>query len=129
MKTPIALIAILGTLSVTSSAAIAHEDSTEAGAIHWLSHSAASASVPSARQLAPYGYVAAKEADREVVLSAGQKYLNVTRLETVRLNVAGKSVIWTFDTLGAASFSLDKIVPGASGVTVHVAENLTYRGN
>lgn len=129
MKTPIALIAILGALSLTSNAAIAHEDNTEAGANHWLSHSAASSSVPSAKQLAPHGYVAAKEADREVVLSAGQKYLNVARLETVRLNVAGKSVTWTFDTLGTASFSLDKIIPGAGDVTVYVAESLTYRGN
>jgi hypothetical protein len=41
----------------------------------------------------------------------------VTRLETVKINVGGKSVVWTFDTLGTAPFPLSKIVSGAEGIT------------
>lgn len=130
MKAPIAMIAILGTLNFTAAGtAIAHEDNTEAGTNHWISHVSASKGTPSANQLAPYGYAAARSADREVQLSAGEKYLNVTRLETVRINIAGKSVAWTFDTLGTTPFPLDKIIPGASGITVFVADTLTYSGS
>ncbi len=65
---------------------------------------------------------------RVVNIDSGTKYLNVTRLETIRINVGGKSVIWMFDTLGTASFPLAKIIPGTDGVTVYVAENPAYSG-
>ena len=52
----------------------------------------------------------------------------MTRLETIRINVGGKSVTWMFDTLGTASFPLANIIPGAGDVTVYVTENPAYRG-
>ena len=66
-------------------------------------------------------------AAREISVNAGTKYLNVTRLETVKINVGGKSVTWSFDTLGTNAFPLSKIVSGAEEVTVYVAENPYYR--
>ena len=57
------------------------------------------------------------------------KYFNVTRLETLKLNVGGKSVVWTFDTLGTAAFPLSKIVPEADGITVYLTENHFYQGS
>lgn len=129
MKASIATIAILGALNLSVGSAFAHEDNSEAGTNHWISHVSADTRAPSANQLAPYGYAAVKGIDREVQISAGQKYLNVTRMETLRINVAGKIVTWTFDTLGTKSFPLEKIVPGASGITVYVADNWIYSGN
>ena len=73
---------------------------------HWLRHVSESQGAPTANQLAPFGYAATKNADREVSLPSGGKYFNVTRLETLKLNVGGKSVVWTFDTLGTAAFPL-----------------------
>lgn len=55
--------------------------------------------------------------------------MNVTRLETVKINVGGKTVTWTFDTLGSAPFPLARIIPGAEGATVYVAENPAYQGS
>lgn len=101
---------------------------TEAGTNHWLSHVSEAKGAPTANQLAPYGYAASRNADREVTLSSGSKYLNVTRLETIKINLGGKSVVWTFDTLGTASFPLSKIVSGADGITVYVTENPAYQG-
>lgn len=69
-----------------------------------------------------------KNADREITVVSGSNYLNVTRLETIKINVGGKSVVWTFDTLGTAPFPLSKVVPGADGITVYVAENPAYQG-
>lgn len=65
-------------------------------------------------------------ADREVTLADGAKYLNVTRNETVRINVAGKSFIWRFDTFGTPVFKLGEIAPqvaGAKDILVYVAED------
>ena len=78
-------------------------------------------------QLAPHGYATTGAAAREISVNSGTKYLNVTRLETVKINVNGKSVTWSFDTLGTRAFPLSNIVPGAEGVTVYVAENPYYR--
>lgn len=61
-------------------------------------------------------------------LTKGAKYLNVTRMETVQINVAGKSVTWTFDTLGTPNFPLSKIIPGVEGITVYVSENPNLLG-
>ncbi len=75
------------------------------------------------------GYV-----DREVTLPEGAKYLNVQRNETVKINVAGKSFTWRFDTLGTVPFKLGEIVPqgyGGQDIMVYVAEdpNLVSGGN
>lgn len=130
MRTNISKISLITALSLSVAAtAYAHEDFSEAGTNHWISHVAESKSSPSAKQLAQYGYAATKGADREVTLTSTSKYLNVTRLETVKINVGGKSVVWTFDTLGTASFPLAKIIPGIDGVTIYVAENTSYQGS
>jgi hypothetical protein len=107
----------------------AHEDYSEAGASHWLSHVSETRGAPTANQLAPYGYAATINPDREVSLPSGSKYLNVTRLETVRITVGGKSVVWTFDTLGTTAFPLARILPGTEGITVYVSENPMYQGS
>lgn len=70
---------------------------------------------------------AAGYADRTVTLADGAKYLNVQRNETVRINVAGKSFTWRFDTLGTPVFRLGEIAPqdvGAKDVQVYVSDNL-----
>lgn len=120
----LALIAALGASGVTT--AFAHEDISDGASTHWLSH--VEAQQPTANQLAPYGYATAGPAERVVDIQPGTKFLNVTRLETVRINVGGKSVIWTFDTLGTRSFPLSKIVPGAESIMVYVDEHPFYRG-
>lgn len=114
-------------LGIAASGAVyAHEDATEAGANHWISHLGENPSAPTTNELARYGYPAARNADREVTLTSGDKYLNVTRLETVQINIAGKSVLWTFDTLGTDSFPLSKVISGADGITVYVKGNPFY---
>ncbi len=65
-------------------------------------------------------------ADRTVTLADDAKYLNVNRNETVRINVAGKSFTWRFDTFGTPVFKLSEIAPqgvDARDVTVYVAED------
>ena len=65
-------------------------------------------------------------ADRTVTLADGAKYLNVQRNETVRINVAGKSFTWRFDTFGTPVFNLGEIAPqdvGARDILVYVAED------
>lgn len=128
MKSNIAQVALvvaaLGFAATGTS--YAHEDYTEGASTHWLSH--LSTSQPTANQLAPYGYATPSAAARVVNIDSSTKYLNVTRLETIRINVGGKSVTWMFDTLGTASFPLAKIIPGAEGVTVYVTENPAYTG-
>jgi len=123
----LALIAAIGLAAAGTS--YAHEDYSEARIDHWLRHVSESQSAPTANQLAPFGYAATKNADREVSLPSGGKYLNVTRPETLKINVDGKSVVWTFDTLGTAAFPLSKIVSGADGITVYVTENPSYQGS
>ena len=124
MKTKFSQLALIAAIGLaTAGTSYAHEDYSEAGTYHWLSHVSESQGAPTANQLAQFGYAATKNADREVSLPGGGKYLNVTRLETVKVNVGGKSVVWTFDTLGTAPFPLSKIVPGADGITVYVTEN------
>lgn len=129
MKTNISKISLIVALGLSvAGTAYAHEDYSEGASLHWLNHVAESKGSPTTNQLAPYGYAATKGADREVTLTSASKYLNVTRLETLKINVGGKSIAWTFDTLGTATFSLSKIVAGADDITVYVAENPAYRG-
>lgn len=121
------LTALLSAIGTTS--ALAHEDYTDTGIFHWVSDVAKSGGQPAERQIGtPYGYAVTGGAGRVVNIDANTRYLNVVRLETVQINVGGKSVIWMFDTLGSRSFPLDKIVPGAANVTVYVDENPNYRG-
>jgi len=129
--TKIALIAALSAAGATT--AFAHTDYSEggyseAGSAHWLSHVAESRSQPTANQLAPYGYVASGGAGRVLNVDSGTKYINVSRLETVQINVGGKSVVWKFDTFGTAPFPLSKIISGADGVTVYITADPASRG-
>ena len=82
----------------------------------------------SAIALAPYGHATAAAPLREVRLADSNGFLNVARLETVRIVTADKTVTWTFDTLGTHAFPLSKILPGADGITVFVSESPLYRG-
>lgn len=128
MKSKISRLAVtLAIAAASGSAAYAHEENSEAMTGHWLSHVAEGKGAPTANQLAPYGYPATRNAEREISVSGGG-HVNVTRLETTRITVAGKSVVWTFDTLGTTPFPLSRIIPGADGVTVYVAENPLYSG-
>ena len=126
MKTNIArlILAVAALGFAATGTSYAHEDYSEGASTHWLSH--LSESQPTANQLAPYGYVTSSAAARVVTIDSGTTYLNVTRLETILLNVGGKSVSWTFDTLGTASFPLAKIISGTDGVMVYVAESPAY---
>ena len=129
MKANFPKLTLMAALSVAAvGTAYSHEDYSEGASLHWLSHVSETRSAPTVKQQAPFGYVATKNADREVTLANGSKYLNITRLETIKINVGGKTIIWTFDTLGTASFPLSKIVSGADDITVYVTENPAYQG-
>ena len=80
------------------------------------------------REDSPLGYVAAPgTAAEEITIVAGKtRHIKVVRLETYRLVYGSSIVVWTFDTFGLPTFPLSKILPGASEVTVHVAENPMY---
>lgn len=83
---------------------------------------------PTAQQIAPYGYAVAGPEERIIRITKATRYINVTRLETVRLDFSGKSIVWNFDTLGTRAFPLSKIFPSAAGITVYVEESPLYRG-
>ena len=125
MKTNFTKLALLSILSLAGATAALAEDDVASRV--WLRQVQESKGEPTANQLAPYGYAATGAAAREISVNSGTKYLNVTRLETVKINVDGKSVIWSFDTLGTKAFPLSKIVSGADDVWVYVAENPYYR--
>lgn len=117
--------ALLAAASGTS----AHTDYSEDGATHWLEHVQTSSSQPSERKLAPYGYAAPGGAPiRLLVVDKATRYLNVVQLETVAIRVGDRTVNWTFDAFPMRSFPLSKIIPGAEGVAVYVAESPMYRG-
>lgn len=122
--TPISLAAALA-LAI-SIPALAHEDYSDAGSLHWSQHVRESASRPNVQQLAPLGYAAKGAVDRTIVLDGASRYVNVTRLETVEFDIGGKRFAWTFDTFGTPNFPLAKIAPRdakAEGIQVYVAEN------
>lgn len=126
MNTKFTFLALFSILSAGgASSALAHPALND-GAAKRLAPSEAGA--PSARQRAPYGYASAGPAERVLEIGPGTRYLNVTRLETVRIKRGDTSVVWTFDTLGTKAFPLSKIVPDATGVTVYVKESPLYRG-
>lgn len=120
----LAILAVSGAIAATN--AYAHEAYSEAGNEHWLGH--LSEAGTGRKVSAPYGYAMGTSPDREVNLAGNSKYLNVARLETVRINFAGKSVIWKFDTANLTPFNLSKIIPGADSVTVYLSESPTYQG-
>jgi len=122
----LALVALLG--GIGSTAALAHQDYSESGSLHWISHVAEATSQPAATAQAPFGYAVEGDADRTVDIVPGFRHLNVTRLETIRFNTGGQSINWKFDTLGTPTFPLSQAIPGLGDVTVHVAENPAYRG-
>jgi hypothetical protein len=64
--------------------------------------------------------------DRQIELHPGDKYLNVTRGETVMIKASGKSFAWKFDTLGTPTFDLKEIAPkdfNIQSVRVYVGQN------
>ncbi|WP_018991639.1 CzcE family metal-binding protein [Aromatoleum toluclasticum] len=129
MKSTLTRTVVASALLVAVSGASAHADYSESGATHWLEHVRASSSQPSERQLAPYGYAAPGGAPgRLIVVDKDTRYLNVVQLETVAIRVGDRTVNWTFDAFPMRSFPLSKIIPGAEGVTVYVAESPLYRG-
>lgn len=120
------LFALIGTTATSAAFAHGYE---EGDGSHYPGHAELSYnSEPTANERAPLGYAANAHPSRIVNLEQGAKYLNVTRMETVQINVAGKSVTWTFDTLGTPNFSLSKIIPGAEGITVYVSEDPNLLG-
>lgn len=116
-----ALVALVGSIGTSAALAASYEE-------NYHVHDNVAAGEPSANAKAPLGYTANATPNRVINLDKGTKYLNVTRMETVRINVAGKSVTWTFDTMGTPNFPLSKIIPGAEGVTVYVSEDINSLG-
>ncbi len=70
--------------------------------------------------------------DRQIELRPGDKYLNVTRGETVLIKAGGKAFAWKFDTLGTPTFNLQEIAPkdfNIQGVQVYVGQNPYQNGD
>ncbi|GAB5604810.1 CzcE family metal-binding protein [Sideroxyarcus sp. TK5] len=129
MKRHIISLTLVASLFGTgSTAAFAHGTFSEEESMHWLTHVAETIKQPTANERAPFGYAVDGKADRSIDIGQGTKYLNVTRLETIRINAGGKSVTWKFDTMGTASFPLSNVIPGLNGITVYVEESPLYRG-
>ena len=124
----LALITLLSAGGAMTAQAHVDYDYSDSGATHWLEHGAQTASSPTQKQLAPFGYAVDTPADRIVNIDGRSRYLNVTRLETVQLNAAGKSVTWKFDTFGTRPFALSNVISGYEGITVFVAESPIYQG-
>ncbi|WP_407280862.1 CzcE family metal-binding protein [Aromatoleum evansii] len=120
--------AISALLFTTASSAIAHTDYSEAGTSHWVEGVRGSASEPTERQKAPYGYESTGVPERILVVDKNTRHINVVQLETVSIRFGGKVVNWTFDAYPRRNFSLSNILPGVDGVTVYVDESPMYRG-
>lgn len=127
MKTTFAGLALLAALGAAGASGVFARDDTMAAGSPWLMPVAETRSEPSANQLAPYGYASSGPASRVVNIDSRTRYLNVTRQETIQINYDGKSIVWTFDTLGTAAFPLSRIVPGAEGVTVYMKDDPLYQ--
>ncbi len=128
MSKPLSRLSLAAVLALAATGpALAHEDYSEAGALHWIQHAQESASQPTAQQLAPFGYALDGAADRVIVLDSDSRHVNVTRLETIEFDVSGKRFTWKFDTFGTPNFPLAKIAPRGlkvDGIQVYVSENL-----
>lgn len=72
-------------------------------------------------------------AQRVLKVKSSQRYLNVERDETVKLeDGGGQSFTWRFDTLGERSFPLQVIAPkgfNAGQVLVYVSDPYTYNSD
>ncbi|HCZ13959.1 MAG TPA: hypothetical protein DHV85_05035 [Candidatus Accumulibacter sp.] len=129
MKNKLAKFSLIAALSVTAATtAFAHQDYSETQIEHWLTHVQESKGQPTSNQMAAYGYASPGVAARTLQVDNGTQALNVARMETVRIDANGKSVTWTFDTLGSRPFPLSKILPGTQDVTVYVNEGAAYSG-
>ncbi len=120
MKSKLSLAVFAGILALAHVAAGARAVSDDATSLP--------AQRPTAQQMAPYGYAVAGPEERTIRITSATKYINVKRLETVRLELDGKSVVWNFDTLGTRTFPLSKILPSAAGIMVYVEESPLYIG-
>jgi len=100
----------------------------EIGSAHWLWYITESKRQQTADKLAGYGYATSGIAVRVLSVDSGSSYRNGTRLETVRVDLGGRSITWTLDTFGTTSSPLSKTVPVAEGITVYMTENRAYRG-
>ena len=109
----------LGIAAVSSAFAYADDENTRFSA---------TTSEPTANERAPYGYVTNGQPERIVTLSKDAKYLNVTRMETVRINVGGTTVTRNFNRLRTPTFLLSEIITEAKGIRVYVSENPMYLG-
>lgn len=128
MRTKFLKLTLVATLvTATATTAVAQFNDPMPESEHWRVRATVPAGEPTANQLARYGYKTPGPVDRVVNVDGTTKYLNVTQLETVQINVNGKSVTWMFDTLGITPFSLSQVIPGTDGVMVYVAENPTYQ--
>lgn len=125
-----ARIAFSAAILAAAAGAAAHTEYSENGSAHWLEHVGSTPAQPTPRQLALYGYAAPDAAPARVfVVGKDSRYLNVVQLETVAIRIGDKTTTWTFDAIPRRNFPLSQIIPGADGVTVHVAENPLYRGH
>lgn len=133
MSKPLSRLSLIAALTLaTAGTALAHEDYSEAGALHWVQHAQQSVSQPSARQLAPFGHAVDGPAERVITLDGNSQYVNVTRLETVEFDIGGKRFAWKFDTFGTPNFPLARIAPRGvkvDGIQVYVSENLDLMGS
>lgn len=120
MKSKLSLAVIAGVLALAHSAAGARAVSDV------TTHQPAKG--PTAQQMAPYGYPVAGPGERTIRITSATKYINVTRLETVRFEIDGKSVVWNFDTFDTRTFPLSKILPSAVGIMVYIEESPLYIG-
>lgn len=127
MSKPLFRLSLIAALAVTvAGPALAHEDYSEAGTLHWIQHAQESSSQSTTRQLAPLGYASDGAADRVIVLDGDSRYVNVARLEIIEFDANGKRFTWKFDTFGTPNFPLAKIAPPGlkvDGVQVYVSES------
>lgn len=84
---------------------------------------------PGIGRATPLGHRVSGGATRVIDLTDRRAPINVTAGETVQYDLNGRSVVWTFDTLGTPTFSLSKILPGAPDLTVYVARNPLETGS
>lgn len=120
MKINLSIVAIASVLAFAPMTASAHAGDDTA--------TPQSFQGPTAHQTAPYGYAVAGPGERIIRITSATRFINVTRLETVRIDIDGKSVVWNFDTLGTRAFPLSKIFPSAANITVYVEDSPLYRG-
>ncbi len=89
----------------------------------------ASPATPGIGRVAPLGHEVSGNASRVIDLTSRRSAINVTAGETVQFNLDGNSVVWNFDTLGAPTFNLSKIVPQAPNLMVYVSRNPLETGS